>query len=156
MPDQGADARGAGATPQRGIRRLRGYVRPVVETLLAGLLAGYVIGVLAGQVLPAPTGTALDETREAHLFMGAVYRNDVDTQVALMSDRDPLGRALQVKVNSEGLQGASFRSMTFLGGETVGRLSIQMYALEARTDDGREGLVPYALTMGSGRVVRIV
>ncbi|MBM4407203.1 MAG: hypothetical protein FJ038_01060 [Chloroflexi bacterium] len=128
----------------------------MIETLLAGLLAGYVIGVLGGQILPAPTGTSPGETREAHLFMGAVLEDDVDTQVALMFERDPLGRALQVKVNSEGLKDASFRSMTFLGGETVGRLSIQMYALEAQTDDGRQGLVPYVLTLGSGKVVRIV
>ncbi len=145
-------------TPRSDARQARGvraYVRPAIETLLAGLFAGYLIGVVAGELMPQPMGTAPEETREAHAFVGAMYRNDLETQAALMSDRDLIGRALQLKATADGLEGASFRSVTFLGGETRGRLSIQMYALEARTDDGRQGLVPYTLTMGNGKVVRI-
>lgn len=139
----------------RRVRGIRAYVRPAIETLLAGAFAGYLIGVVAGEVMPPPSGIAPDETREAHAFVGAMYRNDLETQAALMSDRDLIGRALQLKATADGLEGASFRSVTFLGGATRGRLSIQMYALEARTDDGRQGLVPYTLTMGNGKVVRI-
>jgi hypothetical protein len=149
-----ASAQATVASPRA--RGIRPYLRPAVETLLAGALAGYLIGVVVGEISPAPSGTAPGETREAHAFIGALYRNDLDTQAALMTDRDLLGRALQLKATAEGLEGASFRSVTFLGGETRGRLSIQMYALEARTDDGRQGLVPYTLTMGNGKVIRIV
>ena len=136
--------------------RFRKFVRPVLETLLAGLFVGYVGGIIAGQVAPAPAGTASGEPREARAFMAAVFRNDLGAQASLRPDRDPITRALELKANAQGRENVNAQSLTYLGGETRGRLGIHMYALEYRTDTGEKGLVPFTLTTGAGKVLRVV
>jgi hypothetical protein len=138
------------------VTRVRKFVRPVLETLLAGVFIGYVGGVIAGQVAPVAQGTAPGEPREAHAFMGAVFHNDIGTQASLRPDRDPITRALELKANVQGRENVSAKSLTYLGGETRGRLGIHMYALEYVTDTGEQGLVPFTLTTGAGKVLRVV
>jgi|SRR5688572_1369305 hypothetical protein len=136
--------------------RFRKFVRPVIETLLAGLFVGYVAAIIVGLSAPVAIGTAPGETREAHAFMGAVFKNDLAAQASLRPDRDPITRALELKANAQGRQNVDAKSLTYLGGETRGRLGIHMYALGYSASAGEVGLVPFTLTTGAGRVLRVV
>ena len=136
--------------------RVRKFVRPVVETVLAGLFVGYVGAIIVGQAAPVAAGTAPGEPREAHAFMGAVFHNDIGAQASLRPDRDPITRALELKANAQGRENVDATTLTYLGGETRGRLGIHMYALGYVTDAGETGLVPFTLTTGAGRILRVV
>ena len=136
--------------------RVRKFVRPVLETLLAGVFIGYVGGIIVGQAAPVATGTAPGEPREAHAFMGAVYRQDFNALASLGPELDPITRALQLKANAANPNGADAETLTYLGGETRGRLGVHLYAIGYVSASGQRQLVPYVLTVGAGRVLRIV
>lgn len=137
------------------LRRFVRAARPVVETLLAGLLLGVVGTALVTQLLvPKATPGVTAEVPQARAYMLAVLHNDVDTLTKLGPATDALGQALAFQRTVDALKAAKFSSLTYLGGYALGNGGIHIYVVEADDADGSH-LIPVSLTVVQGRVVNI-
>ncbi len=121
---------------------------------MIGALFGYVLAALGGTFLG---GTSLlgatGESPEARQYMLALLQRDPDSLAALRPNRDVASRALEIQTSKQGQSRPI--SLTYLGGKTVGRYSIHIYAVELQAQGGASQFFPLALTLVGGKVVRI-
>src|SRR5581483_6336697 len=103
-----------------------------------------VVGVMIGYVLSAVVSTVINdqgwfatsgESPQARSYMVALLQREADTLTALRR------------------QQAKPLSLTYLGGASQGRVSVQIYAVEVRANDGSQQLFSLALTLVGGQVV---
>ena len=147
-----------GRVPGR-LTRGRAYLRRArapVGTLLAGALGGFIVASLVGQFLTgAPILGGTGEPPEARAYVVGLLQKDVSSLLALRPRRDVVSRAQQIQ-GAEGTQSSLTPvSLTYLGGGTYGETTVALYAVGARLTDGREGLLPFTVTLIDGKVVRI-
>jgi hypothetical protein len=133
-------------------RRIFRFVRPAVETLLAGALVGAAVAVFVTELVP-PSSSASTESPAARTFMTAVYQKDADAQDALLIDGPPASRALLLQRIATVVLSGTPTSLTYLGGSTAGGVAVDMYALEITLPDGSHRLVPFRLLSSGGRVL---
>ena len=143
---------------------MRKLVPPIVVSsitiLLVGVLIGYVgtaaVGTFVADlgVLPGSTG----EQPAARQFVVKMLEHKTDQLQQLRPQQDVLSRALEQQTAENQRQqagGSKPVSVTYLGGASSGRFSVQMYAVEVKTPNGRTQFFPLALTLVSGKVVRV-
>jgi hypothetical protein len=134
------------------LRRIGRFIRPAVETLLAGALVGAAFAVIITELIP-PSTSASTESPAARTFMAAVYQKDADAQDALLIDGPPASRALLLQRIATVVLSGTPTSLTYLGGSTAGGVAVDMYALEITLPDGSHRLVPFRLLSSGGRVL---
>jgi hypothetical protein len=136
------------------LRRVVRTVRPVVETLLAGILLGVVAMAFATQLSGPGESQTSTEIRVARAYMLAVMRNDVDTMAQLGPNADVLGRAINSQQLTQLLNSVKFDSLTYLGGAGLGPFGVHVYVIQSEGASGMR-LSPFALTIVQGKVVQL-
>ena len=139
-------------------RVLFGWVPSIVKTAIGTILVGGLIGYVAS----AATGSFIadqgwfatsGESREARAYMVALLSREADSLNQLRPQQDVVSQALAQQSSQQSAQQAKPLSLTYLGGSSAGRLSVQIYAVEVRANDGSVQLFPLALTLLGGKVV---
>ena len=129
-------------------------VRAALGTVLLGALLGYVVtAFVTPLVADTPLFGGTGEAREARAYMLGLLQEDPSLLASVTNDRGLVQRAIQ-------LQGANaqsaFRplSLTYIGGRSVGRFTLQAYAVELHPARGADRFFPVVLTLVDGKVVR--
>jgi hypothetical protein len=136
------------------LRRAFRIVRPVAETVTAGLLLGVVGTLLVSElVVPSSSGTTA-EVPQARSYMLALVRNDLDAMSRLGPSADAVSQAINFQKRADALKDVKVGSLTYLGGEALGGVGVHVYVVEADDASGPH-LVPFALTVFQGKVVHI-
>ena len=136
------------------MKRLAGFRGPLA-TLLVGALLGYVVAAVATpffQESPLFGGTG--ESKQARAYMVGVLQSDPEALVALRPARDVASRAIELQGSGGGLGQWKAKSLTYLGGGSLGRFSVHIYTVELRNATGVSRFFPLALTLVNGKVVR--
>ncbi|MDQ3871237.1 MAG: hypothetical protein M3301_06445 [Chloroflexota bacterium] len=138
------------------MHRLR-VLRAAVATLLVGILAGYVLAALVGPVVGSgPLFGGTGESPEARTYMLGLLERNQDVLTALRPKRDVVSRAVEIqRSRQQGSSSVRPTSLTYLGGGGAGPANVHLYAVGVRAPDGEERLIPFALTVVGGKVVRI-
>ena len=128
---------------------------PFISILLVGALAGYVMAAVIGIVLQDNGLFGSGESSAARAYMLGLLQRDPDSIAALRPHGDVVQRAIEFQSAEQSRQ-ATMRplSLTYLGGGTLGRLSVHIYAVGMRASNGRDQFFPLALTLVGGKVVR--
>jgi hypothetical protein len=128
-------------------------VRTAVGTVLVGMLIGYVMaGGLGSFAQDQGWFSSSGESPQARAYMLALLQRDSDNLNALRPQQDVVSQALAAQSAQSSTTNAKPLSLTYLGGTSSGRLSVQIYAVEVRATDGSVQLFPLALTLVGGRV----
>lgn len=129
-----------------------------LRTAVGMLLVGAVLGFAASSAV----GAAFDdrgwsagsgESAPARAYMVALLDRDADQLTRLRPRQDVVSQALAEQAVRLSGQQAKPLSLTYLGGGTSGRLSVHIYAVEVRADDGADHLFSLALTLLRGNVI---
>ena len=136
------------------LRRVLRTFRPVIETLLAGVLVGIVVTGFATQVWGNRDGVSNSEVPLARAYMLALIHNDLDTMSQLGPSADTLGQAINFQKRADALKNLKVDSLTYLGGTALGAAGVHVYVV-ATEDGSGEHLIPFSLTVFQGRVVRV-
>ena len=138
--------------------KLTGWMPKIVTTAIGMVLVGAVVGYM----LTAAVGTiivdqgwfaASGENPSARNYMVALLQREADNLNALRPQQDVVSQALAQQAASQTRQQAKPLSLTYLGGASSGSFSVQIYAVEVRTNDGSNQLFSLALTLLGGKVV---
>lgn len=130
-------------------------VRSAIGTILVGGLIGFVGSAAMGSFIQDQGWFATSgESREARAYMIALLSREADSLSQLRPQQDVVSQALAAKSAQQSQQQAKPLSLTYLGGSTAGRLSVQIYAVEVRANDGSVQLFPLALTLLGGKVIQ--
>lgn len=130
-------------------------LRPLVATLFIGAFAGYVLAALVGTVLQDNGLLGSGESAQARAYMIGLLERDPDSVTALRPKGDIVQRATEIQT-AEQSRSSTMKplTLTYLGGGTVGRISVHIYAVAMRASNGRDQFFPLALTIIGGKVVR--
>lgn len=139
-------------------RPLFGFIPTIVTTtigtILVGSLIGYVVSAGVASVVQDQGWFATSgESREARAYMLALLSRDSDSLTQLRPQQDVASQALAAQSSQQSAQQTKPLSLTYLGGQSAGRLSVQIYAIEVRATDGSLELFPLALTLLGGKVI---
>ncbi len=132
-------------------------LRAALATLLAGVLGGFVLAALIGPaVASGPLFGGTGESPEARAYMLGLLERNPDVLTALRPKRDIVSRAREIQRSRQQAGGAVRpSSLTYLGGGGAGPSTVHIYAVGVRSPTGEERLIPFALTLVGGKVVRI-
>jgi len=137
------------------LRRFVRFSRPIAETLLAGILLGAVVAAFAVQMgLTGGPSAATEEVPLARAYMVALIRNDMDTMSQLGPTADTLGQAISFQKRADALKDLKVDSLTYLGGSALGSAGVHLYVVATEDANGSH-LVPFAVTVFQGKVVRV-
>jgi hypothetical protein len=136
----------------------------MVSRILSGPLGTILVGILAGFVVASAVGVVLQdsgvfggsgESPIARTYMLGLLQRDPSSIAAIRPNQDIAQRALELQ-GATSSQSSSMQplSLTYIGGATMGSLSIHIYAVGVRTSTGVDQFFPLALTIAGGKVVR--
>ena len=128
--------------------------RPWALVFFIGAMLGFVVAALGGGVLEERAVFGTRETAAARRYMISLLENEPHTLIALSPQTDVVSRAMQFAQSEQASGQITPISLTYLGGRTAGALSVHVYALELRNEDGQRQFFPLALTMLEGKVIR--
>ena len=127
--------------------------RDSLAIVLAGVLFGYVAAAVTAPLWNPGRAGSGSEAPQARAYMLASLKQDPEGLAAVTESKDVaqkaarlLGAAQQQQVNP--------LSLTFLGGATEGRISVDIYAVEMRVG-ANTVFWPFALTLVGGKVVLV-
>jgi len=129
-------------------------VRQAVGMVLVGVVVGYTLTAF-GTAIISDQGwfAASGEPVQARNYMVALLQREAENVNALRPQQDVVSQALAAQAAQQSQQQAKPLSLTYLGGGSSGRLSVQIYAVEVRANDGTQQLFSLALTLLGGKVV---
>jgi hypothetical protein len=131
-----------------------GIVKTAIGTILVGSLLGYIgSAALGGFVQDQGWFASSGESREARAYMLALLTREADSLSQLRPQQDVVSQALAAQSAQQNQQQSKPLSLTYLGGGSAGRLSVHIYAVEVRANDGTQQFFPLALTLLGGKVV---
>jgi hypothetical protein len=134
---------------------LPSIVKTAIGTVIIGMMIGYVVAAgLNSMVAEQGWFATSGESPQARAYMIALLQREADSLAALRPQQDVVSQALAAQSAQQSTQSAKPLSLTYLGGGTAGRLSVQIYAVEVRANDGSVQLFPLALTLLGGKVVQ--
>ena len=136
------------------LRRVLRTARPVVETILAGLLLGVVGTVLASELVTNTTAGQAAEVPQARSYMLALIRNDLDAMSQLGPSADAVSQAINFQKRADALKDVKVGSLTYLGGAALGGAGVHVYIVEADDAAGAHSY-PFTLTVVEGKVVHV-
>ncbi len=129
-------------------------VRTAVGVVAVGMIVGYILTGLGATVISDQGWFAQSgEQQEARAYMVALLQRESENVAALRPQQDIVSQAMAQQASQQSTQQAKPLSLTYLGGASQGILSIQIYAVEVRANDGSQQLFPLALTLLGGKVV---
>ena len=129
--------------------------KTAIGTVMVGMLLGYVLSAGVGSFVQDQGWFANSgESPEARAYMLALLRRESESLNALRPQQDVVSQALAAQSAQQSNSSAKPLSLTYLGGASAGRLSVQIYAIEVRATDGSQQLFPLALTLVGGKVVQ--
>ena len=137
-----------------GLKRL---ISGSLGTLLVGVLAGFVIASAAGIVIQdSGLFGATGESPVARAYMLGMLRRDPNSIVGIRPNQSIAQRAAELQGADTSRTTASIEplSLTYIGGASVGRYSVHIYAVGLRTAEGVDQFFPLALTVLGGKVIR--
>jgi hypothetical protein len=139
-----------------GLNLVPPLVRTALTMLLLGGLVGYV-GTAFTTTLVVDSGIlgGGGESSEAHKYMIALLQRESDNLARLGPSGDVVSRALQQQNVSQQPQDVKPLTVTYLGGVSSGRISVQIYAVEVQASGGQYQFLPFSLTLIGGRVQRV-
>ena len=139
-----------------GLNLVPPLVRTAMMMLLLGGLVGYV-GTAFTTTLVADSGILGNsgESNAAHKYMLALLQRESDNLSRLGPSADVVSRALQQQNVSQQPQDVKPLTVTYLGGASSGRVSVQIYAVEIQASGGQYQFLPFSLTLIGGRVQRV-
>ena len=139
-----------------GLNRLPPLVRTATMMLLLGGLVGYV-GTAFTTTFVADSGILGNsgESNAAHKYMLALLQRQSESLSQLGPSGDVVSRALQQQNVSQQPQDVKPLTVTYLGGASTGRISVQIYAVEVQASGGQYQFLPFSLTLIGGRVQRV-
>jgi hypothetical protein len=136
----------------------------MVSRILSGPLGTILVGIFAGFVVASAVGVVV---QDSGLFGGSGESPIARTYMLGLLQRDPNSIAAirpnqSIAQRANELQGATSSqsssmlplSLTYLGGASVGPVSVHIYAVGVRTSTGVDQFFPLALTIANGKVVR--
>jgi hypothetical protein len=130
-------------------------VKTAIGTIIVGMMVGYVVAAGASAMVAEQGWFATSgESPQARAYMVALLQRESDSLAALRPQQDVVSQALAAQSAQSSSQTAKPLSLTYLGGGSAGRLSVQIYAVEVRANDGSVQLFPLALTLLAGKVVQ--
>jgi hypothetical protein len=135
-------------------RRPLRYLRPAVETILAGVLVGAVGTAFTSQMITSSAAGPASELPQARSYMLALIRNDLDAMSQLGPTADTVSQAINFQKRADALKDVKVGSLTYLGGAALGGAGVHVYVVEADDASGAH-LVPFALTIYQGRVINV-
>lgn len=128
--------------------------RMATGMVLVGMIVGWVLSGLVTTVVSDQGWLATSgEPAQARNYMVALLQRETESLSALRPQQDVVSQALAAQAAQASQQQAKPLSLTYLGGASQGRLSVQIYAFEVRANDGTQQLFSLALTMLGGKVV---
>ena len=128
---------------------------PFVAILLVGLLAGWIVTAVVGLVFQDNGLVGSGESPEARAYMIGLLERNPDSIAQLRPHGDVVQRAIEFQSAEQSKQTTMKPlSLTYLGGATMGRISVHIYAVGMRAANGRDQFFPLALTLVGGKVVR--
>ena len=129
-------------------------VRLTVGVITVGMVVGYVVTSLIATVISDQGWFATSgESPQARAYMVALLQRETENVAALRPQQDIVSQAMAQQAAQQSTTQAKPLSLTYLGGASQGVLSIQIYAVEVRANDGTQQLFPLALTLLGGKVV---
>jgi len=87
--------------------------------------------------------------------MLALLQRQSESLSQLGPSGDVVSRALQQQNVSQQPQDVKPLTVTYLGGASSGRVSVQIYAVEIQASGGQYQFLPFSLTLIGGRVQRV-
>ncbi len=139
--------------------RLVGWIPATVRLAVGMLFVGGVVGfalAAAGSTVVADQGwfSGSGESAQARTYMIRLLSRDAAGLNAMRPEQDVISRALSEQSAQQSQQSnVKALSLTYLGGQSQGGLSVHIYAVEVQGSGGRQQLFPLALTLSGGRVV---
>ena len=136
------------------MRSLR-TVGPFAALLFVGALFGWLVTGVVGSFVQDNALLGSGESPEARDYMIGLLERNPDSIAALRPHGDVVQRAIELQSAEQSRQ-TSMKplSLTYLGGGTMGRISVHIYAVGMRASNGRDQFFPLALTLVGGKVVR--
>jgi hypothetical protein len=132
-----------------------GIVRSALGTIVVGILVGYILSAAVGSFVQEQGWFATSgESPEARAYMVALLTREAASLNQLRPQQDVVSQALAAQSAQSQQQQARPLSLTYLGGGSAGRLSVQIYTVELRAADGTQQLFPLALTLLGGKVIQ--
>lgn len=126
--------------------------------MVIGMLLGYVItAALTTVVSDAGLLGSAGEPSNSRQYMLKLLSGESESLSQMRPQRDVVTRALEQQSAQQAQQNRAQPkavSLTYLGGQSSGRFSVQIYAVELQGQNGKAQFFPLALTLVSGKVVR--
>jgi hypothetical protein len=128
---------------------------PFAALLFVGALFGWLVTGVVGSFVQDKALFGSGESAEARDYMIGLLERNPDSIAALRPHGDVVQRAIEFQSAEQSKQ-TSMKplSLTYLGGGTMGRISVHIYAVGMRASNGRDQFFPLALTLVGGKVVR--
>ena len=131
-----------------------GIVKTALGTIIVGILLGYIASSAVGSFVQEQGWFATSgESPEARAYMVALLTRESASLNQLRPQQDVVSQALAAQSAQQGDTQPKPLSLTYLGGGSAGRLSVQIYTVELRQADGTQQLFPLALTLLGGKVI---
>jgi hypothetical protein len=129
-------------------------VRPWAIVFALALMLSFVVSALGAGLIEEKSVFGTRESAAARRYMISLLESEPHTLIALTPKTDVVNRAMQF-AQAEAAEGSITPiSLTYLGGRNAGALSVHVYALELRAEDGQRQFFPLALTLVEGKVIR--
>jgi hypothetical protein len=136
----------------------------MVSRVIGGPLGTILVGILAGFVASSAFGVVVEgaglfgssgESPIARTYMLGLLQRDPSSIAAIRPNQDIAQRAMELQGAAQA-QSASMQplSLTYLGGSSIGSVSVHIYAVGVRTSTGVDQFFPLALTVADGKVIR--
>lgn len=129
-------------------------IRTGVGVALVGVVVGFAIAAAVSTVISDQGWFASSgESPQARSYMVGLLQRDTEQLNQLRPQQDVVSQALAAQAAQQSSQQVKPLSLTYLGGGSQGTMSVHIYAVEVRANDGSDHLFSLALTLLGGRVI---
>jgi hypothetical protein len=128
-----------------------------VGTVLVGALIGFFIASAVGIVIQDNGFFGGNgESPVARAYMLGLLQRDPNSMANVRPQQGIASRAAELQGAASSRSTASIQplSMTYLGGMSMGQISVHIYAVGLRSASGVDQFFPLALTVAGGKVIR--
>ena len=126
-----------------------------VGTVIVGILAGFVIASVIGVVAQDSGLFSSGESPVARQYMLGLLEQNPAAVTNIRPTQDIAQRAMELQ-GAQQSRNTSVQplSLTYLGGGSMGSISVHIYAVGLRSASGVDQFFPLALTISGGKVLR--
>jgi hypothetical protein len=126
-----------------------------VGTVLAGILGGFIVASVVSVVLQDSGLFGSGESPVARAYMLGLLQQDPGSVTNIRPAQDIAQRAMELQGTAQSRNtGIQPLSLTYLGGGSMGGISVHIYAVGLRSASGVDQFFPLSLTVSGGKVRR--